>query len=211
MNCVLVILGPTGAGKSRLALELAEALGGEIVNADSRQVYRYLDIGTAKPSPQDQARVPHHLTDIIDPDQDFSLALFQRLAYKTIEEVLSRKRLPILVGGTGQYIWAVVEGWQVPAVAPDLAFRKEMEAQAAREGYQALFQELQDLAPEAAKRIDPRNVRRVIRALEIARHGLPPRQKRAPPYAFAILGLTMSRQDLYARIDQRIDAMIGQG
>ncbi len=211
MNLVLVVVGPTGVGKSRLALELAQELGGEVINADSRQVYRYMDTGTGKPSPQDRALVPHHLLDIVDPDQEFSLALFQALAYQAIEEVFQRMRLPILVGGTGQYVWGVVEGWQVPRVPPDSAFRQEMEERARREGIGPLYDELRALDPEVASRIDPRNVRRAIRALGLAGAGVKGREKRHPPYKFLIIGLTAPRGELYARIDKRVDDMIGRG
>ncbi len=211
MNLVLVVVGPTGVGKSRLALELAQELGGEVINADSRQVYRYMDTGTGKPSPQDRALVPHHLLDIVDPDQEFSLALFQPLAYQAIEGVFQRIKLPILVGGTGQYVWGAVEGWQVPRVPPDSAFRQEMEERARREGIGPLYDELRALDPEVASRIDPRNVRRAIRALELARAGVKGREKRPPPYKFLIIGLTAPRGELYARIDKRVDDMIGRG
>ncbi|MBU2008970.1 MAG: tRNA (adenosine(37)-N6)-dimethylallyltransferase MiaA [Chloroflexi bacterium] len=211
MNPVLVVVGPTGVGKSRLALEMAQKLGGEIINADSRQVYRYMDIGTGKPGPQDRALVSHHLLDIVDPDQEFSLALFQPRAYQAIEVVLQRAKLPILVGGTGQYIWGVVEGWQVPRVPPDSAFRQEMEERVRREGIGPLFDELRAMDPEVASRIDPRNVRRAIRALELARAGVRGREKRPPPYRFLIIGLTAPRGELYARIDKRVDDMIGRG
>jgi tRNA dimethylallyltransferase len=211
MSLVLVVVGPTGVGKSSLALELAQKLGGEIVNADSRQVYRYMGIGTGKPGPQERALITHHLLDILDPDQDFSLALFQPLACQAIEEVFLKKRLPILVGGTGQYVWGVVEGWQVPRVPPDSAFRQEMEQKARREGVGSLYDELRVLDPEAASRIDPRNARRAIRALELARAGVKGREKRPPPYKFLIIGLTAPRDELYARIDRRVDDMIGRG
>jgi tRNA dimethylallyltransferase len=170
-----------------------------------------MDTGTGKPSPQDRALVPHHLLDIVDPDQEFSLALFQPLAYQAIEGVFQRIKLPILVGGTGQYVWGVVEGWQVPRVPPDSAFRQEMEERARREGIGPLYDELRALDSEAASRIDPRNVRRAIRALELARAGVKGREKMPPPYKFLIIGLTAHRDELYARIDKRVDDMIGRG
>jgi len=211
MSLVVVVVGPTGVGKSSLALELAQELGGEIVNADSRQVYRHMDIGTGKPSPQERVLAPHHLLDIVDPDQEFSLALFQPLAYRAIEEALQRKRLPILVGGTGQYVWGVVEGWEVPRVPPDAAFRQGMEEKARRDGAGAVHEELRALDPGAASRIDPKNVRRAIRALELARAGVRGREKKTPLHKFAIIGLTAPRDELYARIDRRVDDMIGRG
>ncbi|MBP1706301.1 MAG: miaA, partial [Chloroflexi bacterium] len=120
---VIAIIGPTGTGKSRLAVQLALKFDGEIVNADSRQVYRYMDIGTAKPSPEDRKLVPHHLFDILNPSDDFSLAQYQQLAYQTIRDIHKRRKLPLLVGGSGQYVWAVLEGWQIPRIPPDLKLR----------------------------------------------------------------------------------------
>ena len=127
MKRLIAIVGPTGIGKSRLALHLAGLYQGEIVSADSRQVYRYMDIGTAKPTPQEHAQIPHHLIDIIDPDEDFSLAQYQELAYQAIEDIFQRHKLPFLVGGSGLYVKAVLEGWQIPGVSPDREFRYNIE------------------------------------------------------------------------------------
>ncbi len=212
---LLAIVGPTAVGKSTLALRLAGVLGGEIVNADSRQVYRFMDIGTAKPSPQERAVVPHHLVDIITPDQEFSLALFLRLAGEAIQDIASRGKLPVLVGGTGQYVWGLLEGWQVPEVPPDPELRRALEARARAGGAAALYEELARLDPQAASRIDPRNVRRVVRALEVL-HASPdrlpsPPRKAAPPYRAVVLGLTLERGELYRRIDQRVDDMVARG
>ena len=139
---LVVIVGPTAVGKSRLAVDLALELGGEIINADSRQVYRYMDIGTAKPSAAERAAVPHHLLDLVNPDEPFNLALYRRKSLQAIDDIFSHGKLPILVGGTGQYVWATVEGWVVPAVAPDLELRKILEEQAAQLGHLALYQQL---------------------------------------------------------------------
>ncbi len=215
MNQLLAIVGPTGVGKSRLALQLAQALGGEIVNADSRQIYRYMDIGTAKPTPQEQALVPHHLIDIANPNENFSLAQYQQLAFKAIEDIQQREKLPIVVGGSGQYVWSVMEGWGIPQVAPDPQFRRSLEERAAREGKDELYDELASIDPEAAQRIDPRNVRRTIRALEVFRETETPfsrlQGKEAPPFSTFIIGLTADREELYRRIDLRVDAMIERG
>ncbi len=202
-------------GKSRLAIYLAQKIGGEIVNADSRQVYRYMDIGTAKPSPEELALVPHHLFDIINPDADFSLAEYQKLAYKTIRDIHERGKIPFLVGGSGQYIWAVLEGWEIPRVPPDPELRKQLEKSAGEDGIEGLYQRLQEVDPEAARKIDKRNVRRVIRALEVSLVANIPfsalRRKRPPGYHLLVIGLTAERSELYRRIDSRVDRMIREG
>lgn len=215
MNRVIAIVGPTAVGKSKLALSLAQALDGEVVNADSRQVYRYMDIGTAKPSLEERRSIPHHLLDIVEPSETFSLALFQPLAYKAIEDILQRDRLPLLVGGSGLYVWSLIEGWHIPKVPPNPHFRRQMEQKAAKEGVESLYRQLQDIDPEAAKKIDPRNVRRVIRALEVYEATHTPfsqlQGKQPPAFDTLILGLTTHRDELYRRIDDRVDKMIKQG
>jgi len=215
MNRLVAVIGPTGVGKSRLALRLAQALGGEIVSADSRQVYRYMDIGTAKPTPREQASVPHHLIDIANPDEDFSLAQYQQLAFKAIADINKRRRLALLVGGSGLYVWSVLEGWKIPAVAPDPEFRHHLEVKATRGEEEELHQELARLDPAAAQKIDPRNVRRTIRALEVHRNAQSPisqiQGKKAPPFQAVIIGLTADRPELYRRIDLRVDEMIKRG
>jgi tRNA dimethylallyltransferase len=215
MNRLVAVVGPTGAGKSKLALRLAKALDGEIVSADSRQVYRYMDIGTAKPTPREQALVPHHLVDVVNPDEDFSLAQYQQLAFKAIEDIHQRQKLALLVGGSGLYVWSVLDGWSIPAVAPDPEFRRHLEAKAAGGGKNELYQELARLDPVAAQRIDPRNVRRTIRALEVHRNAQAPisklQGKKAPSFQTLIIGLTAERPELYRRIDLRVDEMIKRG
>jgi len=215
MNRLVAVVGPTGVGKSRLALYLAQALDGEIVSADSRQLYRYMDIGTAKPTPDELSLVPHHLIDIASPDEDFSLAHYQQLAYKTIEDINQRNKLAFLVGGSGLYVWSVLEGWQIPAVAPDLELRRRLEAKAAGGGEAGLYEELARLDPAAAQRIDPSNVRRIIRALEVHRRAETPisqiQGKKAPSFNTLIIGLTTDRPELYRRIDLRVDEMIERG
>jgi tRNA dimethylallyltransferase len=215
MNRLVAVVGPTGVGKSRLALYLARALDGEIVSADSRQLYRYMDIGTAKPTPDELSLVPHHLIDIVNPDQDFSLAQYQQLAYKAIEDISQRNRLALLVGGSGLYVWSVLDGWQIPAVAPDLKLRRRLEAKAAGGGEKELYQELARLDPVAAQKIDPRNVRRIIRALEVHRRAEAPisriQGKKSPSFNTVVIGLTADRAELYRRIDRRVDEMIERG
>jgi len=212
---LVAVVGPTAVGKTALALRLAEAVGGEIVSADSRQVYRGMEIGTAKATLEEQARVPHHLLDLADPDQALGLAQFQAFAYAAIADILVRQKIPFLVGGTGQYVMAVVEGWQVPLVPPDDALRRALYRQAEEQGAEALYARLQAADPAAAHRIDPRNVRRVIRALEVClATGRPiseQRGKSPPPYRTLMIGLTLSRPQLYRRIDDRVEAMIDHG
>ncbi len=211
-NFLLVIVGPTAVGKTALSLYLAEHLQGEIVSADSRLFYRGMDIGTAKPTPEERARIPHHLIDIADPDETVGLAMFLRLAQAAIADIHARGRLPIVVGGTGQYVRALVEGWTPPAVPPDPALRAELEEQARREGPQALHARLAALDPEAAARTDPRNVRRVVRALEVVLRAGPVGSGRTPPpYVVLQIGLTMERTALYARADARLEAMVQAG
>lgn len=215
MNHLVAIVGPTGIGKSQLAIRLAQTLNGEIVSADSRQVYRYLDIGTAKPSPEELPLIPHHLINIVNPDEDFSLAQYQQLACRAIQDIQQRHKLALLVGGSGQYVWSVLEGWGIPHVPPDLEFRHSLEEKAARLGKDELYYELMEVDPVAARRIDRHNVRRIIRALEVhSGTKTPPSQlqyKKAPPFNTLIIGLTADREELYRRIDLRVDQMIKQG
>jgi tRNA dimethylallyltransferase len=215
MNRLVAIVGPTGVGKSRLAIYLAGLYNGEIVSADSRQVYRYMDIGTDKPLPQELSRVPHHLIDIINPDEDFSLAQYQEMAYQTIEDIQKRQQLPFLVGGSGLYVQAVLEGWQIPRVSPDPDFRYNLEKKADDAGIDELYQELVRVDPEAAEKIDRRNVRRVIRALEVHSKTETPfsrlRCKDAPTYNSFIIGLTADRDEIYRRVDRRVDDMLARG
>jgi tRNA dimethylallyltransferase len=212
---LIVVVGPTAIGKSALSLYLADVLPGEVVSADSRQIYRGLDIGTAKVTPDEQAQVQHHLIDIVAPDQDFSLAEYQELAYAALADITRRGRWPILVGGTGQYVRAVVEGWRIPRVPPDPELRVELYAEAEREGAPVLYARLLALDPGAADLIDARNLRRVVRALEVClKSGQPfseQRGKDPPPYDVLQLGLTMEREALYARVDARIERMVEQG
>ena len=212
---LLVIVGPTAVGKSAMAMAMAERFGGEIVSADSRQVYRHMDIGTGKPSLQDRSAVPHHLVDVIDPDEEYSLALFLRQATDAIKETQRGSKLPILVGGTGQYVWAILEGWKVPEVPPDPELRGRLQRRADREGYAELHAELSRLDPASAARIDARNVRRVIRALEV--HSTSPAgqreqpRKEPPPFRAKLVGLALDRCGLYQRIDRRVDGMMDSG
>ena len=215
MKGLIAVIGPTAVGKSKLALHLAQYCNGEIVNADSRQVYRFMNIGTAKPSKTDRASIPHHLIDIINPDELFNLALYKELANKAIVDVQQRDKLPLLVGGSGLYIWSIVEGWLIPQVPPDIEFRRHLEIAAREKGLSSLFEELKRVDPVAATRIMPTNLRRIIRALEIYRAtGQPPSQlwhKQPPSFPVMIIGLTTAREKLYTMIDTRVDEMIANG
>lgn len=212
---LVVVLGPTASGKTRLGIALAQRFGGEIVSADSRQIYRRMDIGTAKPAPADRAAAPHHLIDIADPDQTFTLAEYQRAAYAAIDDIHARGGLPLLVGGTGQYLSAVTEGWGIPEVPPNPALRAELEAYAVERGAEALHARLQQHDPEAAAHIDFRNVRRVVRALEVCLETGTPisalQRKAPPPYRLCQIGLTLPRQALHERINRRVTVMIDAG
>jgi tRNA dimethylallyltransferase len=202
-------------GKTATAIRLCSDFDGEIISADSRQIYRGMDIGTAKPTPDERAAAAHHLIDIIDPDQTLGLAEYQAFATAAIADVSARRRVPFLVGGTGQWVRGVIEGWGVPHVPPDAGLRAELEAEAARAGPQALHARLASVDPQAAAKIDYRNVRRVIRALEVyLKTGAPisAQQRRQPPsYRILQVGLTMSRPTLYARLDARVDRMLAGG
>ncbi len=212
---LIVIVGPTAVGKTRLSLRMAQEMDGEIVSADSRQVYRGMDIGTAKPTPEQRALVPHHLIDVVAPEEAFTLAQYQELAYDAIGDVSARGKLPFLVGGTGQYVRAVMEGWGIPRVPPNEALRVELYRQAEIEGEAVLHARLREVDPVAAGRIDSRNLRRVVRALEVYLETGQPiselQRKKPPPYRILQIGLTIERQELYRRIDERVDRMIEEG
>jgi tRNA dimethylallyltransferase len=212
---LIALLGPTAVGKTALSFALAERYEIEIVSADSRIFYRGLDIGTAKPTIEEQRTIPHHLVDVSSPDIPWSLADFRRATIDAIDAIHDRGTLPVLVGGTGQYISAILEGWQPPPRSESNVYREELEAYAKREGSLALHAQLAQVDPSAAGRIDHRNVRRVIRALEIikltGRPASEQRVKQAPPYQILRIGLSLPRQVLYERIDARIAAMLEAG
>lgn len=212
---LVILLGPTASGKTALSLDLAAQLGAEVISADSRQVYRGMDVGTAKPSRVERSRVPHHLIDIVEPDQPFSLGEYLLLAYEAIDTIRARHHIPLLVGGSGQYVWALAEGWIVPSVAPNRILRASFEERVRVAGPFALHAELAQLDPVAARSIHPHNTRRVIRALELAAQTGEPasavRARRAPRQDVVILGLLVDRPELYARIDRRVDQMFADG
>ncbi len=214
-NTLLVILGPTGVGKSALAIDLAKQFHGEIVSADSRQIYKYMNIGTAKPSTTELSTTPHHIIDIINPDEIYSLAFFLHDAVNAIKTIHKQGKIPILVGGTGQWLWALIEGWNVPEIPPNQELRLRLTEQSKENGYMSLHAELSKLNPSAASKIDARNVRRVIRALELCYSDIDIQQahqkQQASPYKTLIFGLTMDRSALYGKIDNRVDKMIESG
>jgi len=212
---LIVIVGPTAVGKTEVSLRLAEVFNGEIISADSRLFYRGMDIGTAKPKPAERGKIPHHFIDVSPPDQVWSLALYLPKANDTIREIHERGHLPFLVGGTGQYIQAIVEGWDIPAVQPDPRLRGVLNKWAEQVGVDGIRQRLEILDPEAAEGIDGPNLRRMIRALEVilASGEKFSQQKGKTGSLFNIMqiGLIRPREELYQRIDQRIDKMIKDG
>jgi tRNA dimethylallyltransferase len=212
---LIVIVGPTAVGKTAASITLAKRLGGEIISADSRLLYRGMDIGTAKPTPAELAEVPHHLIDVADPDESWNLAIFQKTAYRIIDDIHARGKLPFLVGGTGQYIRAIIEGWRIPPQRPDDRLRNALRHWADEIGAEAFYERLKGLDPEAAKKIDYRNIRRTVRALEVIfRTGerfSDLRRKQECPYRPIVLGITRPREELYDRVDRRIEEMLSSG
>lgn len=212
---LIALVGPTAVGKTELSLQLAERLEMQIVSADSRLLYRGMDIGTAKPSAEEQARVPHHLVDVADPDETWSLAIFQKAAHAAIVSINLGGSTALLVGGTGQYLRATLEAWSPPKLEPDPQLRSALEAWTEQIGAQGLHQRLAVLDPVAAAKIDYRNLRRTVRALEVAlstgRRFSAQRAKSESPYELLQIGLMRPRPELYARIDARIQAMLQAG
>ena len=216
---ILVITGPTASGKTALAVELAKRHNGEVISADSMQIYRRMDIGTAKPTAQEMGGVPHHMIDVADPEEDFSVARYVDLAGRCVEDVLSRGKLPILAGGTGLYIDSLLSGRTFAAFDEASPLRSELEGRYAREGGPALLQELARIDPDAAARLHPNDGKRIVRALEvwlttgktITRHN---EETRALPPRYSALTLTLDfarREDMWDRIDRRVDKMMEAG
>ena len=211
---LIVIVGPTASGKTGVGLRLASHFPIEIVNADSRAFYRGMDVGTAKPTSEERARVPHHLIDILDPDEPMSISLFQELALSRIADIHSRRHIPVLVGGTPQYVNALVEGWNIPRVEPNHQRRRELERRAEVEGVESVLRDLATVDPVTALKTGP-NLRRIIRALEVFEGtGVQFSQLQTRgdvPFAAIEFELWLPRDDLYSRIDQRVDEMIANG
>lgn len=214
---LVAIIGPTAVGKTRLGIEIAKHFNGEVISGDSMQIYRGMDIGTAKVTKEEMDGIPHHLIDIKNPEERFSVADFQSLVEEKIADISSRGKLPIIVGGTGLYIQSVLYEYEFSEAPADPLFREQLEKKAREEGNEAVHRELASLDPKAAEELHPNNVRRVIRALEIvrstgrpleeSRNGSKPRQK----YQSAVIGLTMEREKLYDRINRRVDIMVSEG
>lgn len=212
---LIAIVGPTASGKTMLGISLAKQFAGEIVSADSRQIYRGMDVGTAKPTPDERRAILHHLIDIRNPNEEYTVADYQRDAIATIKDILARDKTPLLVGGTGLYVRAVVENLNIPKVVVDRKLRARIETDIARDGLDAIFKKLTTLDPEAANVVDPKNSRRVVRALEVAITTGEPftaqRKMNAPLFHTLTLGLNPPPETLRERIDRRIDAMIRDG
>ena len=212
---IIAVVGPTASGKTALGIALAKKFGGEIVSADSRQIYRGMDIGTAKPTAAERRGVPHHLIDIKDPDEDYTVADYQRNAIAAINGIVARGKLPLLVGGTGLYIKSVLENLDIPKTQADPQLRAEIEDEIARDGIAAVFKKLVARDPEAAYVVDPKNPRRVVRALEVAIATGEPftaqRVKRKPLFNALVLGFDPPPEILRERIDRRVDEMMRDG
>lgn len=210
---VAVILGPTATGKSHCGIELAKRLNGEIISGDSMLVYRKMNIGTAKPTVEELASVPHHLIDILPPEAEFSVVDFKAMAELLIADINSRGKLPIIVGGTGFYIKALLENYEFNTVEECSELRRQLEAFAKSNGNAALHAKLRQIDPAAAERLHSNDVRRVIRAIEAAEGGEKIAHQKAGewPYAAVVFGLRMERDVLYARINDRVDKMLADG
>lgn len=215
---LLVITGPTAVGKTELSLKLAEELHGEIISADSMQIYRYMDIGTAKATAEERKRIKHYMIDIINPDETYSLADYQKEADRLIREISARGYLPIMVGGTGLYIRAVVQGFLLPEMEANHQLRAELREMASKHGNEYLHQKLAEIDPEHARKMHPNDLRRIIRAIEIFEETgrnmsyYLEKQKNTPPrYNTLKIGLNRNREELYERVNQRVDLMIKEG
>jgi len=213
---LLAIVGPTATGKTDLSVRVARNLGAEIVSADSMLVYRHMNIGTAKPTPEETKGVPHHLIDVADPGEMYNVSRYSHSAVKVIELLHRRKKLPILVGGTGLYVKAVIDGYNFSKVGTDPELREKLTKECENLGSEALHHRLKKVDPETAARLHTNDVKRVIRALEVfylsgRTLSSDAGKLEKSPYNILMYGLTMDRKELYSRIEQRVDKMLGQG
>lgn len=213
---LIVILGPTAVGKTNIAIKVAQKISGEIISADSMQIYRYMDIGTAKPTMEERKGIPHYLIDIICPDESFSVADFRQEAEQLINDIEKRGNFPMLVGGTGLYLSALTEQFFFPEIATDWELREGLRRQAEIHGTTYIHNKLQAIDPITAARLHPNDLRRVIRAIEIYQlTGLPlsvqPKKEKRSNYQIINIGLIRPRQEIYERINKRVEEMIGQG
>lgn len=212
---LIIIIGPTAVGKTEVSIKLAEDLNGEIISADSRLFYRAMNIGTAKPSSAEQNRVKHFLINVADIDEIWNLAVFQEAVYRIADEIRARGKVPFMVGGTGQYVRAIIEGWCIPAQKPNLELREKLQLWGCAIGSEKLFEKLQILDPVAAENIEPRNMRRIIRALEVifstGRLFSVQRDRKPIDFQYKLIGLLRNRKELYQRIDKRIESMFKAG
>lgn len=211
-NPLIVILGPTASGKTALSLKIAHLFEGEVISTDSRQIYREMEIGTDSILPCDQEGVPHHLLGITTPDKPLSLAEYKEMALEKIREIHLKKHIPILVGGTGLYITSIIENYDVPKIPADLTLRKKLETEAKNKGSDFLHRKLKKLDPDSAKKIHPNNLRYIIRALEINLSGQAKiDHKHAPAFDFFMIAIVWPREELYKRVNLRVDKQIERG
>ncbi|MFC1655867.1 tRNA (adenosine(37)-N6)-dimethylallyltransferase MiaA [Patescibacteria group bacterium] len=208
---LLVILGATASGKTDLSIKIAKKYDGEVISTDSRQIYKYMDIGTAKVMPEEMEGVPHYMLDFVEPDQEFSLANFVDKAKEHIKDIHQRGKLPILIGGTGLYIRAICENYAIPRIPPNEKFREKLRKEIEKKGGDYVYEKLKKLDPEAAKKIHPNNHRYVIRAIEIAKFGGDIQKKGDPEYHILRFGIDWPREKLYERIDKRAGIQVEKG
>ena len=214
---VVVVVGPTASGKTSLAIELAKRLNGEIISADSMQIYKDMSIGTAKPTIEEMQGIPHYLLDFVEPNEDFNVAKYKEMAEEKIEEILSKGKLPIIVGGTGLYIDTLLKGIEFSEVPRDEDYCKELEKKVEQEGVNWLENELRKIDPDSANKIEKNNIRRMIRALEIykvtgkTKTQLDLESIKGPKYEYYVFGILWNREELYQRINYRVDVMLELG
>lgn len=215
---LIIIVGPTAVGKTDVGIEVAKIIEGEVISGDSMQIYRHMDIGTAKPSPDEMQGIPHYMLDIMEPNEEFSVALFQEMVEKYIREIGDRGKIPILVGGTGLYVRSVIDHYDFTPISVEPELREKLNEDAITKGNDYLYRRLQQIDPATAEKLHPNDTRRIVRALEVyissgkpissfhrIDHDLPPK------YSLGYFGLNMDRQELYKRIEKRVDKMIEKG